>query len=99
MVIMTEARTETDKRIDDLRSDTRDRFDRVETSMRDGFARVDVDIRELRADNQLLRTQMDAKFEVVEGSLTDIRKLMIVFFASTLGSIVAAAVVAVLLHS
>ena len=99
METMTEARTQTDKRIDDLRSDTAAGFERTDK-------RID-DLRsDIRAGFERLETEMRAGFGRVDADIREIRaaigsmqRLMIVFFGSTLGTIVAGVAVAVLVHS
>jgi hypothetical protein len=90
----------TEKRLDDLRAE-----------IHQGFNRVDADIRELRVEGRELRSEMKAGFEKVDGEFKSVRaemkasfdesqRLMLGFFATTLGAIIAAAIVNVILsHS
>jgi hypothetical protein len=80
MATMTESGT--DKRVDDLRSEmhagfqqTDKRLDDLRSEMDRGFDRVETDVRQVRSD-------MKAGFDSLD-------RLMIRFFAGTLGSIVA----------
>jgi hypothetical protein len=77
----TMAEITTDKRIDDLRAE-----------MHRGFDRVEADFRELRVENRVLRSEMNQGFESTQASFGDLQRLMIRFFAGTLGSIVAGVV-------
>jgi hypothetical protein len=93
METMTE--TGTEKRLDDLARST----DR-------GFDRVDAGVGDLRAEIQGLRSEMnsrfstvDTKLEAVDARFDSLQRLMIVFFSTTLGSIIAGVVVMVLTHS
>lgn len=77
----------TDKRTDDLRAE-----------MHRGFDRVEADTRELRIENRLLRSEMNQGFESTQASFGDLQRLMIRFFAGTLGSIVAGVVLLFVTH-
>ena len=77
----TMAEITTDKRIDDLRSE-----------MHRGFDRVEADIGELRIESRALRGEMNKGFESTQAGFADLQRLMIRFFAGTLGSIVAGVV-------
>jgi len=105
MVIMTDTRTPTDKRIDDLRVDvnhgfgrTDKRFDDLRTDTRAGFDRVDKRVDDVVLEMRAGFARVDADAREVRAAIGSMQKLMIVFFASTLGSVIAAAV-AVMLHS
>jgi hypothetical protein len=95
MVVMTDSTSPTDKRIDDLRSETRHGF-------HDTGTRVD----DLRSEMRQGFQQVDGRFERVETDVREIRsdigslkRMMIGFFATTLGSIVAGVIVIVASHS
>ena len=97
------AETATEKRLEDLAKGTERGFSQVDHR----FGRVEADIREMRteisglrsdmkAGDDTLRTEMHAGFVELRGGIDGLRKLMIVFFASTLGTIVAGVAVAVI---
>jgi hypothetical protein len=71
------------------------RFEQVEQRFRlvdHRFDRVEADIRELRSD-------MKAGFEVLGGRFDSLQRLMIGFFATTLGSAIAGVFVLLVSHS
>jgi hypothetical protein len=84
----------TDQRLDDLRSEMHRGFGQVDTR----FDRVEADVRELRTDHKTLRADMNNGFESVQATLADMHKLMIRFFAGTLGSIIAGVVLLFVTH-
>ncbi|MBS1891720.1 MAG: hypothetical protein JST59_10530 [Actinobacteria bacterium] len=88
----------TDKRIDDLRED-----------MREGFVRSDKRVDDLRSEMHRGFAQVDQRFDRVEADIRELRsevrtgfdslqRLMIEFFAGTLGSIVAGVVLLFVTH-
>lgn len=90
----TMAEITTDKRIDDLRAEMHRGFAQVDQR----FDRVEGDIRELRIENRVLRSEMNQGFESTQASFGDLQRLMIRFFAGTLGSIVAGVVLLFVTH-
>lgn len=81
--------------IDGLRTEMNYRFAEVRAEMKEGFAAVDNKF--AAVDTKFGR--VDTRFEAMQDSLDEIRKLMIRFFAGTLGSIVAAVIAMILAHS
>ena len=59
----------TDERLDDLNKKVDAGFAETKAEMREGFARVDADIRELRADTRGLQSEMNERFDVLNGRL------------------------------
>jgi hypothetical protein len=90
----TMAEITTDKRMDDLRAEMHRGFAQVDQR----FDRVEADIRELRIENRVLRSEMSQGFESTQASFGDLQRLMIRFFAGTLGSIVAGVVLLFVTH-
>lgn len=97
MVAMTEPGTE--KRLDDLREEThRGReethrgFERSDVQLGRVMGRLEADTRELRSEIRELRSDMKVGFE-------SMHKLMIRFFAGTIGTVIAGVVVTLLSHS
>jgi hypothetical protein len=86
MATMTE--TGTEKRLDDLRIEMHRSFDQVDQR----FDRVEADVRELRSDTKAGFGAMDARFD-------SLQRMMIGFFATTLGSVIAGVVVLLASHS
>jgi hypothetical protein len=85
MGTMTE--TTTDKRVDDLRSE-----------MHQGFARTDKRVDDLRSEMHQGFHRLDGDIREVRSDIGSMQKLMIGFFATTLGSIIAGVVLLFLSH-
>ena len=86
MKTMTE--TGTEKRIDELSK----RVDFGFAQMAQRIGRVEDDVRELRAKTKVGFDAMDARFDAMN-------RLMVRFFAGTLGSIIAGVIVLLAAHS
>jgi hypothetical protein len=111
MSTMTESST--DKRVDDLRGEAHRGFEQVDRRFEQvdrriaefhaevdrRFDRVEGDIRELRADNRSLRAEMNEGFTATQASLVSIHRLLLGFFATTLGSIIAGVILLLASHS
>ncbi|MFT3862829.1 MAG: hypothetical protein QM729_01040 [Solirubrobacterales bacterium] len=71
---------------------TEKRLDDLREEVHRGFERADADSRELRSEIRELRSDMKVGFE-------SMHKLMIRFFAGTIGTVIAGVVVTLLSHS
>jgi hypothetical protein len=90
----TMAETTTDKRLDDLRLEMHRGFDGVDQR----FGRVEADVRELRAEVKAGFDAVNGRFDAVNARLESMLKLMIGFFATTVGGVFAAVAAKILLH-
>jgi hypothetical protein len=101
--------SDTDKRLDDLRSETHRGFDRVENDCREiraevktGFDGVDAEFNAVRAEMKDGFDRADAEFRAVRAEVKagfdSVHKMMIRFFAGTLGSIVAGVILLLVTH-
>ncbi|HKZ12577.1 MAG TPA: hypothetical protein VJL81_01900 [Solirubrobacterales bacterium] len=114
MVIMTEPGTE--QRLDELSkrfdfgfSQTNERLGRVEDDVRElwadmnkGFDKVDAQFGKGDDEFKSVRAEMKAGFDGMQKQFTSMQKQMTLFFAGTLGTVVAGVmvtVITVLLHS
>jgi hypothetical protein len=93
-VEMHEGFARSDKRIDDLRSEMHRGFDGVDQR----FDRVETDIRELRADTKAGFAAVTDRFDSVNARLDSMLKLMIGFFATAVGSVLATVAARIVLH-
>jgi hypothetical protein len=81
-----------DAQVTELRGEMHRGFERADAQTARGFARADADGRELRSEIRELRSDMKVGFE-------SMHKLMIRFFAGTIGTVIAGVIVTVLTHS
>jgi hypothetical protein len=82
---MTESST--DKRVDDLRSE-----------MHDGFARTDQRIDDMRSEMHQGFNRVDGDIREIRSDIGSLQRLMVRFFAATLGSIIAGVALLFLSH-
>jgi len=101
----TMAEITTDKRVDDLRAEMHRGFDQMETDTRElradtkaGFAAMNArfDSVEGRFDSRF--DSMNDRFDSMNARFDSMQKLMIGFFATTVGSVIAAVAAKILLH-
>lgn len=102
---MQQGYARSDQRVDDLRSEMHVSFAQVDQR----FDRVEADIRELRSEvrtgNSILRAEMKAGDDglkegiaAIDARFGSLQRLMIRFFAGTLGSIIAGVVLLLVAH-
>jgi|GEM_PF-3692928 len=100
MDTMTEPLSTTDKRVDDLRSETHRGFNLLDADIREvrsDLREVRSEVREIRSEVREVRSEVRSEIGEVRSDISSLQRLMIGFFATTLGSIVAGTVVTVLM--
>jgi hypothetical protein len=103
MTTMTEITI--DKRVDELSKrvdrgfeQTDIRFADLRSEMHQGFARTDKRIDDLRTEMHQGFNRSDADFREIRSGIASLQRLMVGFFATTLGSIIAGFAVLFLSH-